>query len=119
MSGRMAMAFSSRRLPMKHHGHTTSENTSTVSGEVVMVGSCIGVNLCTTGSRRNRLGYAGEQAFHAVVGFEHRERHRRVEAVGLAVEPGQVAGQRAADAPDESVRIAKPGVREGEQDRAV
>jgi hypothetical protein len=26
------MAFSSRRLPMKHHGQTTSETTSMVSG---------------------------------------------------------------------------------------
>src|SRR5690349_23305412 len=34
-SGRDATAFSSRRLPMKHHGHTTSETTSMVSGSAV------------------------------------------------------------------------------------
>ena len=34
-SGRDAIAFSSRRLPMKHHGQTTSETTSMVSGSEV------------------------------------------------------------------------------------
>src|SRR5689334_16374917 len=34
-SGRSATAFSSRRLPMKHHGQTTSDMTSIVRGSEV------------------------------------------------------------------------------------
>src|SRR5215470_12772542 len=41
MSGTSASAFSRRRLPMRHHGQTTSETTSigmTAVGEGLMIG---------------------------------------------------------------------------------
>src|SRR5262245_66485375 len=100
MSGRSAIAFSSRRLPMKHHGHTTSEKTSIASGDVVMVGSCIGANLCTTRSGRNRIwfGYPGDQRFHAVPLLDSGERRRGIEPGVLPVVPSQGAAEVAANA---------------------
>jgi hypothetical protein len=35
MSDRSAIAFSSRRLPMKHQGHTTSDTMSIGTAEVM------------------------------------------------------------------------------------
>src|SRR5262249_58501163 len=100
MSGRSAIAFSSRRLPMKHHGQTTSEKTSIASGEVVMVGSCIGANLCATGTGRNRavLGNARDQRLDAVPGLEHRKRHLRVKADVLLIDPREGSAQPMSDA---------------------
>jgi hypothetical protein len=53
MSGRSAIAFSSRFLPMKHQGQTTSETTSTVSGWVIDH-SLVSRKLCFGSRHRNR-----------------------------------------------------------------
>src|SRR5262245_2212521 len=121
MSRRSASAFSRRRFPMKHQGHTTSEKTSIASGDVVMVGSCIGANLCTARPRRNRVGvrHAGNERLHAVTWLKNSERYGRVKAHVLLIDAGQGSAQGASDTTHERMGIAQSGVGEGEQDRAV
>src|SRR6516165_5748218 len=112
MSGRNATAFSSRRFPIKHQGQTTSEKTSIASGEVVMVGSCIGANLCATGTGRNRavLGNACDQRLDAVPGLENRERDHGIKTNVLLIDAREGSAQRMSDAAHQRVRIAQAGV---------
>src|ERR1700730_16648150 len=54
MSGRSASAFSSRRLPMKHHGQTTSETTSIGIG----IGGKCGVDITIPRLSERKLSFA-------------------------------------------------------------
>src|SRR6266436_1645424 len=67
VSGRSAIAFSNRRLPMKHQGHTTSETISIGRAEVMAGSSCgparlgppsLGGNLGMAAPTRNQMGAA-------------------------------------------------------------
>src|SRR5262249_6017405 len=59
MSGRSAIALSSRRLPMKHQGHTTSETISIGRAEV-MAGSSCGAARLSPQLLRGQLGMAAQ-----------------------------------------------------------
>src|SRR5262245_22015246 len=107
------MAFSSRRFPMKHQGHTTSEKTSIASGVVVMVGgSCIVANLCTTRNSRNRsrLRNARAEGLDTVARLEHGERHHGDEARRLARDTGKGPAVRDPNAANEGMVIAQSGI---------
>src|ERR1700736_3522182 len=54
ISGRRASAFSSRRLPMKHHGQTTSETTSIGIG----IGGECGVDMTIPRLLERKLSFA-------------------------------------------------------------
>src|SRR6516162_3631904 len=111
MSGTSVSAFSSRRLPMKHHGQTTSETTSTRSAagapdETGMtnlravvsyeLGACPGTTrnafalipsaIWVRGlTWRNTAHHAGDQRIDVIGRLERCERHRGVDAAILVL----------------------------------
>src|SRR5262249_11084855 len=106
MSGTSASAFSSRRLPMKHQGHTTSETTSMRSAAgapdeagMTNLRAVVSYQLyqkpagprthppCAIWVRdsagRNTADHAGDQCIDTVARLERGERHRRFDAARL------------------------------------
>src|SRR4051794_15844490 len=100
MSGRSCNASSSRFLPMKHHGHTTSETTSIVSGldmERTLVSTKVGSGLL----RRNHALIDGprDQRVDRVARAERRERNSGAKARALAAGGERGVLEHARDAP--------------------
>src|SRR5689334_6211928 len=111
ISGTSVSAFSSRRLPIKHQGQTTSETTSmrSAAGALDETGMtnlravlCYELSACSRirgtalalipsaiwgwgSARRNAADDAGDQRIDIVRRLQCCERHRRVDAAILAL----------------------------------
>src|SRR5689334_4372190 len=93
MPGLSAIACSSRRLPMKHQGQTTSETTSIVSGSALSAGmgfsffyaEKIGCGLLGGNRCHHGIGDALEEGFRGIAELQEGERHHRVDAALAAV----------------------------------
>src|SRR6266849_3242315 len=100
MSGRSAIAFSNRRLPMKHQGQTTSDTISIGRAEVMAGSSCGPARLGPPSLGGNlRMGAeARHQSADVVGGLARGERDRRPDraAIGDAVEGEACNRKRAA-----------------------
>src|SRR6266540_5738063 len=121
MSGRNAMAFSNRRLPMKHQGHTTSETMSIGRAEVMALSSYEAARLCPPLLGGN-LGVGAEtrhQCAEIVGGLEGGERDCRLDGAAIAIGREHGMPQHARDPPREEVRAAQVGLGEGCKDRSV
>src|SRR5262252_1439067 len=85
VSGRSAIAFSNRRLPMKHQGHTTSETISIGRAEVMAGSSCEPAKLAPPSLGGNlRMGTQARQQCADVVGGPARgKRDRRLDCAAV------------------------------------
>src|SRR5581483_1792091 len=118
MSGLSAIALSSRRLPMKHHGQTTSEMTSIRTGcwlgmAKTPFGGSLGCQLF--GCNHTAAYDPHHQRVEGVAGLERCERHAdrgRLPALGRE----DHAFQRACDTPCDDVSVTQVGLCKGDQD---
>src|SRR6185295_7612089 len=89
MSGLSAIAFSSRRLPMKHHGQTTSDTIS--MGSALMAGSLLvagRLGRILLGGNLGIAADAGHQRAHVVRRFERGKRDRRLDRAAVRRQHG-------------------------------
>src|SRR3954470_14037759 len=120
MSGRSCSASSSRFLPMKHHGHTTSETTSIVSGlamEHTLVSTKVGSDLL----RRNQplVDGARDQRVDRVARAKRRKCDSGPKSRALAADCKRRVLEHARDAPRDHMRGHEIGLGECNQDGAV
>src|SRR6266511_2863251 len=121
MSGRNAIAFSNRRLPMKHQGHTRSETMSIGKAEVMALSSCGAARLCPP-SLGGNLGMGAEtrhQCAEIVGGLEGGERDRRLDGAAIATGREHGVRQHALHPPRNEACSAQATLGEGCKDRSV
>src|SRR6516164_3892733 len=121
MSGRSAIAFSSRRLPMKHQGHTTSETISIGRAEV-MAGSSCGPARLGPRSLGGNLGMAAQarhQCADVVGGPARGEGDRRPDPAAVTAGWEHGAPELARDPTRNQMGAAQIGLGEGREDRTV
>src|SRR6516225_12150699 len=121
MSGRSAIAFSNRRLPMKHQGQTTSDTISIGRAEV-MAGSSCGPARLGPPSLGGNLGMGAEarhQCAHVVGGLARGERDRRPDRAAVTAGGKHRAPQHACDPARNQMGAAQIGLGESCEDRSV
>src|SRR5215510_9868817 len=121
MSGRSAIAFSNRRLPMKHQGQTTSDTISIGRAEV-MAGSSCGPARLGPSSLGGNLGMGAEarhQCAYVVGGLARGERDRRPDRAAITAGGKHRAPQHACDPARNQMSTAQIGLAESREDRSV
>src|SRR5262249_15560754 len=114
MSGRSAIAFSNRRLPMKHQGQTTSD-TIWIGRAEVMAGSSCGPTRLGPPSHGGNLGMGAEarhQCAHVVGGLARGERDRRPDRAAVTAGGKHRAPQHACDPARNQMSAAQIGLGE-------
>src|SRR5499433_964512 len=121
MSGRSAIAFSNRRLPMKHQGQTTSDTIS-IGRAALMAGSSCGPPRLGPPSLGGNLGMGAEprhQCADVVAGLARGERDRQPDRAPVTAGREHGASQHACDPACNQMGAAQIGLGKSREDRSV
>src|SRR5262249_39743547 len=132
ISGRIARAVSSRCLPIKHHGQTTSDTTSIGStGRTVCCDSDVDMTkpsglpdpkVRLRSACRNRAWWtrhSGKQGPRRIVALESRDRHSGIKLPAIVTGEQSRMFEYAGDPPRHHMGGALVGFRERDQNRAI
>src|SRR5919201_2283028 len=121
MSGRNAIGFSNRRLPMKHQGHTTSETISIGKAEAMALSACEAARLGarSLGGNPGMGAETRHQCAEIVGGLEGGERDRRLDGAAIATGREHGLPQHVRDPACEEMRAAQVRLGERCKDRSV
>src|SRR6476619_7596334 len=120
-SGRRAIAFSNRRLPMKHHGQTTSDTMSIGNAEV-MTGpfrESGRLRPLLFGGNLGTCAYPRHQGAEIIARLERGESDHRLDGVATAIGGDHGPHQHACYTASNHMHAAQVGLGESREDRPI